>query len=980
VTRRVLVSMSLVALMYGGLPPRAALAQTASAITGTVRDATGGVLPGVTVEASSPALLEKVRTVVSDSEGVYRIIELRPGAYTVTFSLVGFNRFTREGLELPAGFTATVNAEMRVGAVEETVTVSGEASLVDAQTVQQRRVLSVKTTEALPIATRAPGAYVVFFPGVVQDQANQAEPYRDLRRVSIRGASTADNVETLDGAKYPMLNAGGGWPTQFYFNMGNAQEIAVDTSGLSIESQLAGMVTNIIPREGANEFHGDFVAAYSDENLAQSNLTDELRLQGLTGVNRSKELWDYNASWGGPLKQGKLWFWNSYRYWGTENYKFGVYFNKILPPAWGYDPDLDRQFVERAWLGSTALRLTWQAATRHKFSGYFDYNPNCFCDRSNTGEIQSPEATDNWYNRPNNLFQLSWKAPLTSRLFLQANTTIYRLSLRESLQFRYGTNLDVVPAFDTQLAVRYRAMPMVDNIRMGGEDHNTELYRASANYVTGSHNFKAGFEFRHGLRTGDYQVHGNSMQVQTRNFVPFQITQWAKPLLLVDEMNADGGLFAGHEWTHKRLLLNLGVRWEYLTGSVPAQSVGAGPFVSAREYAAVKDVPNWDDVVPRFAFAYDLFGDGRTAVKGTWGKYVAGEQLGLTRINNPQERTISNVNRDWRDADGDFVPDCDLNNRFKNGECEQVSNLNFGLNNPNATQIDPELLTGSGKRTYSWEQSLQFERELRTGLSASVGYFRRSYYLFRVTENLQVTPADYSPFSVMAPTNPRLPGGGGYLITGLYDISKEKFGRATNFTTLEKNFGERTQVSDFVEVNGNARLRSGIQIRGGVSVGRVATNSCFVVDSPQALLNCDVKPPFRPDWKALAVIPLPWWGLQVGATLQNTSGNEITASWVAPASAVLGLGRELASGANGTVTVPLIKPGTMFAERVTRVDGRVTKRFRVGRYSFEGSLDALNLANSSGVLSFITTFGGNWLRPQSIQTGRQIKLTGNMSF
>jgi len=160
-----------------------------------------------------------------------------------------------------------------------------------------------------------------------------------------------------------------------------------------------------------------------------------LKAQGLTSVNRQKEFWDYNGSWGGPLQRTKLWFWNSLRHWGTETYRAGVYYNQTLPPAWAYTPDLSRQFAERSSLQSYALRLTWQAAARHKLSVYYDYNPTCFCDRSNTAESQSPEATDNWYNRPNDLIQATWKAPLTNRLFLQANTTIYRLSLREICSF-----------------------------------------------------------------------------------------------------------------------------------------------------------------------------------------------------------------------------------------------------------------------------------------------------------------------------------------------------------------------------------------------------------------------------------------------------------------------------------------------------------------------------------------------------------------
>ena len=983
-TRETFVSLGLVALTCVGLYPAAAFAQSGSSILGTVKDTTGAVLPGVTVEVSSPALIEKARSIVTDAEGVYRVIELRPGTYTVTFTLAGFSTLKREGLELPAAFTATVNAELKVGGLEETVTVSGAAPLVDTRAFQQRRVLTAETTEGLPAIQRAPAAYAVFLPGVIKDEATSTgtsgEPNRDLRRISIRGASTSDNVETLDGAKYPMLNAGGGFPTQYYFNMGNSQEVVVDTSGLGIESQLSGMVTNIVPKEGGNTYHGDFIAAYSSKSLSQNNLTQDLINGGLKDVNRPKKFWDYNASWGGPLRKDKLWFWNSFRYWGTETYQAGVYFNKTLPPAWAYTPDLNRQFVQRSVLGSSSLRTTWQAAEKHKISAFFDYNPTCFCDRSNFEPIQSPEATDNWYNKPNTLMQLTWKAPVASRLFLQANTTIYRLILNEREQFRYGTDDNVIPALDQTLAIYYRALVQSPTLNMGLEKHSTELYRASANYVTSSHNAKVGFELRHGLRTGDYRSHGGSIQVGTRNFVPFQIIEVATPFLYLDEMKADGGVFAGDDWTLKRVTVSPGVRWEYLIGRVPAQSVPAGPFVPARTYAAVEDVPSWRDVSPRFAAAWDVFGDGKTAIKGTWGRYVAGEQVGPTRSANPQTQTIVSVTRNWTDTNGNFSIDCDLNNRFQNGECQQVNNLNFGLNNPNATQFDRDVISGYGKRSYSWEQTIQVERQLGSNVSATVGYFRREYYNTRVNDNLLVTPADYDPFCVTAPLDSRLPHGGGYQVCGLYDITPSKFGQSTLLTTLDSNYGKRTQISDYVEINGTVRLPRGGQARGGVSTGRLHTETCFTIDSPQALLNCDNRPPFKPDWKALVVYPLPWWGLQVGATFANTTGNEIAASWTAPASAVQGLGRPLASGANATVVVPLIPPGTQYSDRRTQLDSRITKRFRVGPSNIEGSLDLNNLFNSSGVLGFISTYGGNWLVPRSIQFGRSVKLTARVTL
>ena len=131
------------------LMPAIASAQ-ATGMAGIVRDTTGAVLPGVTVEAASPVLIERVRTVATDNEGQYKIIDLRPGQYKVTFTLPGFATVVRDGIDLPAGFTATVSVEMKVGAVEESVTVSGQASTVDVQSVREQTVLSNNTLDGLP--------------------------------------------------------------------------------------------------------------------------------------------------------------------------------------------------------------------------------------------------------------------------------------------------------------------------------------------------------------------------------------------------------------------------------------------------------------------------------------------------------------------------------------------------------------------------------------------------------------------------------------------------------------------------------------------------------------------------------------------------------------------------------------------------------------------------------------------------------------
>jgi len=270
----------------------------------------------------------------------------------------------------------------------------------------------------------------------------------------------------------------------------------------------------------------------------------------------------------------------------------------------------------------------------------------------------------------------------------------------------------------------------------------------------------------------------------------------------------------------------------------------------------------------------------------------------------------------------------------------------------------------------------------------TAGYFRRWYGNFIVTDNILVTPADYSPYCVTAPADPRLPDGGGYPVCGLYDISFAKFGQSDNVVKLANGFGEQLEVYNGVDFSLNARLPRGFVISGGTSTGRVMTDNCSVIDSPQRLLNCRTVPPFQTQVKLILVYPLPWWGLQTAATIQSIPGPEITASYAASNAQIFPtLGRNLAScgaaatACNGTATVPLLAPGTYFGDRLNQVDLRLSKAFALpGSRRVQALVDLYNLFNANPVLALNNTFGPQWQRPTQILQGRLVKLGVQVDF
>src|SRR5436309_6289942 len=357
------------------LPATAWAQAETGTIAGVVRDSSGAVIPGVTVEAASPALVEKIRSATTDSQGLYRIVDLRPGSYTVSFALTGFSPVRRDGIELTTGFTATVNADLRVGTLAETVTVTGASPVVDVQNVQQQTTLTRATLDAIP-TSRRPAQLITVIVGADAGGTN----FHDVGGVGtdrgffgVHGQRADDMTYNFGGMDSRVFSGGG-----FQYNAHTFEEVVVETAAGSAEATTGGVQINIIPKDGGNRFSGSLSAELTGPGLTGDNLTDDLRARGLTAAPSVRRYYDVGAGLGGPIKHDKLWFFSAWRREDRSLYQVGNYYNRRQGSLF-YEPDLSRPAYNRDYSTDYSLRLTWQAAAKHKIVFSHTQHPACQC-------------------------------------------------------------------------------------------------------------------------------------------------------------------------------------------------------------------------------------------------------------------------------------------------------------------------------------------------------------------------------------------------------------------------------------------------------------------------------------------------------------------------------------------------------------------------------------------------------------------------
>ncbi len=976
-----------------------------ASIAGVVRDTSGAVLPGVTVEAASDALIEKVRSVVSDGSGQYRIVDLRPGTYAVTFNLPGFKPLRREGIELTGDFNATVNADMSVGSLEETVTVTGASPLVDAQSARQQTVINQETMKAVP-STRTAFGLATLIPAISSNNGGDTGGTNSIELVFLttHGSRVTDQRITIDGLSANSAE-GAGQYSAYTPNIGSSQEMAVDYAGGTAEMETGGVRVNIIPKEGGNTFRGMMFVGGTTGALQGSNFTDSLKARGLPAPIEILKLWDYNPGFGGPIVKDKLWFYGAWRYNGEETYGGGYANANVGNPArWDYVADTNHR--TRIWheQHSSNIRGTWQMSPKNKVAVFYDNQWRCVCPRALAAN-EAPESATEYHYPWAHVQSVTWSSARTNRLLFEAGI------LRHPEQWHNGPQEgdrwphdnaegqpgplgQFVQVTEQSTGLNYRGRTgLVIN------DMDTWRTRASMSYVTGSHAFKVGYNQHYSMRDwlnrapGGGDSGGTNVAYRFNGGVPNLITQYLRPEFIRALIPLELGLFAQDQWTTGKLTMNLGVRYDHLETTYPESTLGPTRFAPDRNiFLAEQKQLGWNDIVPRLGAAYDVFGDGRTAIKASLNKYVlaVGLQGFFGDGSNPVNLYGNTTTRAWNDnfypagdpRRGNFVPDCDLLSPLGNTECGPMANQNFGKPLKTAA-VDPAILKGWGSRPYNWETGVSVQHQVTSQVSMNVGYFRRWYGNFIAKDNRATTIADYDRFSIPAPVDARLPNGGGYTIDGLYNLKPEKVGQVDNYFTFASNYGKHIENWQGMDFAANTRFPNGVILQGGVSTGRTLQDNCdLLAKSPEiesstspgsaatdlstspVTTYCRQDSGFLTNVKGFGSYTIPKAEVQVSVTFQQylapgAAGSQITnpifsmaaANYNAPNAVIVpSLGRVLSGGAPNA-TVNLIAPGDVHGDTVYQFDMSFGKVLRFGRTRTNLKLELFNLFNSNAVLT-----------------------------
>lgn len=945
---------ALLAVLCLGIPMGGLAQVQVGSIAGTVRDARGAVLPGVTVTVSGPALIGGPRTVTTDENGYYKFFDLKPGTYTLRFEHPGFKTHVREGIVITSAFQATVNVQMDVGEVVEVITVSGESPAIDTSNVVTQTVITQDVLERIP-NPRDPWVLARMVPGVTPGRfdVGGTEGMQQYA-LTIHGSRDSDKKFAIDGLEINWPGGTGG-ATAIYYDAGMFKEVNYQVGALPAEISQGGVYMNMVTKDGGNEIHGSILFFGATDAMQANNVSPELREKLLARVparlrqrpdvkagNPIKNVYDLNGNVGGPFIKDKLWWFVSLRQWGVDQLVSGA-----------FNPD-ETQAIDDNRIRNASAKVTWQVNPQHRLSFMYNRNEKNRFHRRDTPPFFIEDKASWLQDMPGYSAHIKWTYTPSAKWVIDSG--IAGMHIIFPLRYQKDVRPTDIMKEDITLSTRSNAAPY---------NYLNPTYRLSidsaASYVTsgwsGAHSLKFGVQFMRSLFRQIYTMNGDH-GLFFDNGRPAFVRVYNTPIEQANYLH-QFAWFVQDAWTIRgRLTLNLGLRYEYALGVIPPQRSAAGTFVGERNFPEIRNVPNFKDVAPRFGLSWDILGTGRTVLKASASRYL--QNVGMAYPVSVNPLGLSVETRSWTDRNGDGLAQRD--------EIGPGPGFVGGL----TTRMDPNL-----ERPYSWEYSLGIQQQIYRDLVVSVIAWHRDNRRQVGRANMAVPPSAYIPVRLTLPTNLPAPFAG-QTIT-VYNQDPATRGRVDFLLT---NFKELDSEYNGVDITFTKRMSDRWQLLGGLTIGR--ERGAFRGDLVYGFDDLN-NPNFNINRKGIVGNDSPYifklagtyqlpWGFEISGNFQHFTGYPLRRIFTVTRTHIPDLTQV-------SQAIDLVERGTVRLPNVNLLDLRISRIFAIGEnWRIEPALDIFNVGNVATTTAEIEAVGVALGQPTVIVAPRLFKLGVKVNF
>ncbi len=933
--RSVVSRISVVAVLLLATMPSLGLAQQTGTLSGTVRDPQGAVLPGVTITVSGAALIGGARSGTTGAAGAYQVSGLPPGSYTVTYELTGFTPVKRESVVVQVAQTVRLDIDMSVGALQETVTVSGESPIVDVGSTVTQTNITKELYEAVPTG-RNPWVMAGLVPGVVTGRLDVGGT-EGMQQYNLEAFGSADSQKSfsIDGLKTNWGGGSGGSTMQYYgFEM--YEEYNMQTASGAAESDVSGVYMNMVTKSGGDRITSDHNFYFMNDELQTTNIDDELRRrlgiaegeQSAAAGNPIKISYDWSSTLGGPIVRNRAWFFGALRWWRLDQYQIGA-----LNPdgTQGIDDNRIRNFMGKA---------TYQFNQDTRASFMFNRNLK---DRFHRREVNfSEDKATVLQDQPAQNYVAQISSVLGRRLVFDARVG------RMWGVFPTRYQKEVQP---TDIAIRDVVRETQINAAIGQSLNPNHRYQANANvnyfrddFGPGTHDLKTGVQLSWERMAYD-RIRNGDHYLELSDGLP------DRALISNTPVNSDHrletwGVFVQDRWILGRATLNYGVRMDGVSSHLPEQSSPAGTFVGERSFPR-RDVFEFPfNLAPRFGLSYDLFGNGRAALKAYYGRFY--NQFGSELAEAVNLNALQSIGVTWRDNNNNL--------RLDAGE----------FTAPNFASVVPRI-DDNAERPFSDEFNLGIDYQLVSNFAVGVSYHRRQHrdglgIVDEARPSTAYTPVARTFTDPVTGTPQTITV---YSLNSALASVRDRV--VTNVDVLRSDY-------DGVQFTFNKRMSNRWQLLGGLTLqshegfshSGTYTNPGNTTDfnDPTYRLNKDNSSVFT---------ELPW-SFTLSGSYMGPYGIQFSGKYTARAGDPLVRTIQATGLTQGTQTVWVLPRGEDRTETVSKfVDVRFGKQFVLGPSRIEGTVDIFNLLNANHVLNQNTAIGTTWGRPSSVLAPRIVR-------